>query len=70
MDDNINANKGYYASESLSAKSLNPRISYIRKFKYPPKLLVWLAISKKAFRNHSFVLGIFQLLAKFTEINA
>ena len=53
-DDNINANKGYYTSESLSAKFLNPRISYIRKFKYPPKLLVWLAILKEGISEPFF----------------
>ncbi|KAI6647164.1 hypothetical protein LOD99_8817 [Oopsacas minuta] len=53
-DDNINVNKGYYISESLSAKSLNPRISYIRKSKYPPKLLIWLAISKEGISEPCF----------------
>ena len=66
-DDNINANKGYYTSESLSSKSLNPRISYIRKSKYPPKLLVWLAISKEGISEPFFVLGLFQLLAKLPK---
>ncbi|KAI6661875.1 hypothetical protein LOD99_9758 [Oopsacas minuta] len=53
-DDNINVNKGYYISESLSAKSLNPRISYTRKSKYQPKLLIWLAISKEGISEPYF----------------